>query len=83
MPRTFGDGLIHSSHIDIMVNCDEKLHERPAGKMNEIDRKIGQIIADNLIEDQATLQMGAIEYSYIVLPPSQVSAPFPTLRCRR
>ena len=58
MPRTFGDGLIHTSHIDTMVYADEPLHERPQIKIGDIDRQIGQIIADNLVEDRATLQMG-------------------------
>lgn len=59
MPRTFGDSLVHSSHIDVMVYDDVKLHERPQVKMDDISLKIGKIIAENLVEDGATLQMGA------------------------
>ncbi|MFH4977673.1 hypothetical protein AB6A40_004382 [Gnathostoma spinigerum] len=60
MPRTFGDSVIHSSHFDVMVNADGfKLHERPVGgKMGEKEKKIGELIAHNLVEDGATLQMG-------------------------
>jgi acyl-CoA hydrolase len=50
-----------------MVYSDEKLHVRPVGKANEIDKKIGQIIAENLVEDRATLQMGAKSTSALTL----------------
>jgi len=58
MPRTFGDSIIHSSHIDVMVHCDKPLHERKMGTLGDEEKKIGQIIADNLVENGATLQMG-------------------------
>uniref|UniRef100_A0A914WYA2 Acetyl-CoA hydrolase n=1 Tax=Plectus sambesii TaxID=2011161 RepID=A0A914WYA2_9BILA len=58
MPRTFGDGLIHSSHIDGMVFCDFPLHERPNSKLGDQELKIGMTIAEHLVEDGATLQMG-------------------------
>ncbi|PAV62969.1 hypothetical protein WR25_03867 [Diploscapter pachys] len=59
MPRTFGDGVIHCSHIDVMVNCDGfPLHERNIGTQNEQEKKIGKIIAENLVDNGATLQMG-------------------------
>ncbi|KAH7694720.1 Protein C44B7.10, partial [Aphelenchoides avenae] len=58
MPRTFGDSAIHSSHIDVLVNGDFPLPERPKASIGEKERKIGEIIADNLVDDGATLQMG-------------------------
>ena len=58
MPRTFGDGIIHSSHVDVMVFDDHPIHERPFGKLGEIELQIGALIAENLVEDGATLQMG-------------------------
>ena len=59
MPRTFGDSIIHSSHFDILVEDHEhQLHERHLGTTNDQERKIGKIIADNLVDNGATLQMG-------------------------
>ncbi len=58
MPRTFGDGIIHSSHIDVMVFGDDNLHERPMGRISDVENGIGKKIADELVEDGATIQMG-------------------------
>jgi acyl-CoA hydrolase len=58
MPRTFGDGLIHSSHFDVLVKDDFPLHLRKTAAIGEKERKIGEIIAHNLVDDGATLQMG-------------------------
>ncbi|PIO73126.1 4-hydroxybutyrate coenzyme A transferase domain protein [Teladorsagia circumcincta] len=60
MPRTFGDSLIHSSHIDVLVEEHSSflLHELPAGGDSEEEKKIGRIIAENLVDNGATLQMG-------------------------
>lgn len=59
MPRTFGDGLIHQSHIDVIVDQEGfPLHLRHMSDMGETEKKIGKIIADNLVDDGATLQMG-------------------------
>uniref|UniRef100_A0A914ZU75 Acetyl-CoA hydrolase/transferase C-terminal domain-containing protein n=1 Tax=Parascaris univalens TaxID=6257 RepID=A0A914ZU75_PARUN len=59
-PRTQGDSVIHQSHIDVMVECnDQKLHTRHiAGKATAEEKKIGEIIAHNLVDNGATLQMG-------------------------
>lgn len=64
MPRTFGDSVIHQSHIDVMVECNgHKLHERPpSGPAAPEEKKIGELIANNLVEDGATLQMGMKVY---------------------
>lgn len=58
LPRTIGDGIIHQSHIDAMVECDFPIPELKKGKPSEEEEKIGKLIADNLVEDGATLQMG-------------------------
>ncbi|KAJ8319869.1 hypothetical protein KUTeg_001456 [Tegillarca granosa] len=58
MPRTFGDGLLHSSHVDVLVDADEPLHELPATKITPELQKIASLIADNLVEDGATIQTG-------------------------
>lgn len=58
IPGTFGDSLIHQSHIDVMVECnDHKLHERNIGPMGDQEKKIGKIIADKLVDNGATLQV--------------------------
>ena len=58
MPRTFGDGVIHESHIDAMVENCEPLHELKRGALSEEEKQIGKLVADNLVVDGATLQMG-------------------------
>uniref|UniRef100_A0AC34GHR6 Acetyl-CoA hydrolase/transferase N-terminal domain-containing protein n=2 Tax=Panagrolaimus sp. ES5 TaxID=591445 RepID=A0AC34GHR6_9BILA len=59
MPRTFGDGLIHESHIDVMVEQNGfPLHLRHMAEMGPTEKKIGEIIAEHLVDDGATLQMG-------------------------
>lgn len=58
MPRTFGDGIIHQSHFDAMVWSEDPLPERQPVKPSEVEKKIGGIIAGNLVEDGATIQMG-------------------------
>lgn len=61
MPRTFGDTVIHESHIDVMVENDFPLHERKlGGAASAEEKKIGQLIANELVDNGATLQMGKI-----------------------
>ena len=57
VPRTFGDGLIHLSNIDIFVEKDEPLETAAPGQPSEIEKAIGHHCAE-LIEDGACLQMG-------------------------
>ena len=58
MPRTHGDGMVHTNRFAKMV-----LHETPlleenySSKVGESELKIGENIA-NLIDDGSTLQMG-------------------------
>ncbi|KAL3995034.1 Acetyl-CoA hydrolase/transferase C-terminal domain family protein [Acanthocheilonema viteae] len=59
MPRTFGETLIHESHIDFMIENHFPLHERKfAAKLSEVEKKIGNLIANELVDNGATLQMG-------------------------
>lgn len=58
MPRTFGDSIIHESHFDYAVNVDIPLPAHAHKEMSETETKIGNLIAENLVEDGATLQMG-------------------------
>ena len=57
MPRTHGDGVIHISEFNHLVDVDRELvaHEMPAP--NKIEETIGDFIAE-MIEDGSTLQMG-------------------------
>ncbi|RKF04070.1 acyl-CoA hydrolase [Tenacibaculum lutimaris] len=57
VPRTHGDGIIHVSNIDYAVEVDVTIHTSEIGRPSEIEKRIGQNIAE-LIEDGATLQMG-------------------------
>lgn len=58
MPRTFGDSVIHVSHIDALVEGHQPLPELATHELGEVETKIGSLIADNLVHDGATLQMG-------------------------
>ncbi|CAH1171100.1 unnamed protein product [Phaedon cochleariae] len=58
MPRTFGDGIIHISHIDYAVKVDTPLPTHGGKPPTEVENRIGKNIADNLVEDGATLQLG-------------------------
>lgn len=58
MPRTFGDALIHVSHIDFAVQHDCPLPMHPAPKPSKEEQQIGKNIAEHLVLDGATLQMG-------------------------
>lgn len=57
MPRTHGDGLIHSSEIDIHVYENRRLPEVKFSELTEENKAIGKHISA-LIEDGSTLQMG-------------------------
>ncbi|CAG2058085.1 unnamed protein product [Timema podura] len=58
MPRTFGDSQIHQSHFDFAVKVDVPLPEHGGEPATEVEQKIGSQIADNLVDDGATLQLG-------------------------
>ena len=57
MPRTHGEGLLHVSKIDSLVDVDDPLPETPRHELTAAERQIGQHIA-SIVEDGATLQMG-------------------------
>ena len=58
IPRTFGDGIIHSSHVDVMVQCNELLPEFTGVKLTPEIHEIARLIADDLVQDNATIQTG-------------------------
>ena len=57
MPRTLGESFIHVSQIDLGVEVDEPVHEVPRPVIGDVERRIGALIAD-LVVDGATLQLG-------------------------
>ncbi len=57
MPRTFGDGIIHESEIDYLVEVNVPIHAHEVTPFTSEEEKIGTYIA-SLIENKSTLQMG-------------------------
>lgn len=57
VPRVFGDGMMHISEFDAVIEANDQLVEVPSLQSSEDDKKIGQYIA-NYIPDGATLQIG-------------------------
>ena len=57
MPRTHGDGIIHISEVDALVEGNLPLPETILPPANEVEDQIGNHIAA-MIEDGSTLQMG-------------------------
>ena len=57
MPRTFGDGIIHVSQIDYLVEVDAPVFSHGQAEILETENRIGQHVA-SLIDDRSTLQMG-------------------------
>jgi 4-hydroxybutyrate CoA-transferase len=57
MPRTLGDSFIHVDEIDLAVEVDVPPYQHALGEIGEIERRIGQFVAD-LVPDGATLQLG-------------------------
>jgi acyl-CoA hydrolase len=57
MPRTFGDGILHVSEIDYLVDVDLPIFGHEMDTISPLEDKIGTYIA-SLIEDKSTLQMG-------------------------
>jgi acyl-CoA hydrolase len=57
MPRTFGDGIIHVSEIDYLVEVDVPIYAHELAPFSKEEEQIGKYVA-SLIEDRSTLQMG-------------------------
>lgn len=57
MPRTFGDGILHVSEIDYLVEVNIPIYSHSVVPFTKEEEKIGEFIA-SLIEDKSTLQMG-------------------------
>ncbi|XP_067140154.1 4-hydroxybutyrate coenzyme A transferase-like [Centruroides vittatus] len=56
--KTFGDSQVHINRFDFLVEEHHELPEIPRKQISEEDLKIGKLIADNLVDDDATLQTG-------------------------
>jgi acyl-CoA hydrolase len=57
MPRVLGDGIIHESEFNSMVQVDEELPEIVSKEASEITKRIGNYCAE-LVENGATIQTG-------------------------
>ena len=57
MPRTFGDGILHVSEIDFLVEVNVPIHGHEMEPISVLEVRIGSHIA-SLIDDKSTLQMG-------------------------
>jgi acyl-CoA hydrolase len=57
MPRTAGDGAVHISRFERVLEVDEKLAEYPQARASTVDVQVAQNLA-SLINDGATLQVG-------------------------
>lgn len=57
MPRSLGDGLIHTSRFDAMVYHDASIHTADPKPLSDNELAIGKHIA-GIVEDGATLQLG-------------------------
>ncbi len=57
MPRTFGDGILHVSEIDYLVDVNLPIFAHDLVPFTAEEEKIGSFVA-SLIEDKSTLQMG-------------------------
>jgi 4-hydroxybutyrate CoA-transferase len=56
-PRTFGDGIVHISEFDHIVEADTPLYELPPPEISDVEKAIGENCA-TLVEDGSTLQLG-------------------------
>jgi acyl-CoA hydrolase len=57
MPRTHGDGFVHTSRIAWGVPIERPPHAHPLPQIGDVERRIGALVAD-LVPDEATLQLG-------------------------
>lgn len=58
MPRTSGHASVHTSHFDALVEGELDLPEHKSKNLTDVEKRIGKLIAENLVEDGATMQMG-------------------------
>lgn len=58
VPRTLGESLVHISQFDSIFREDRDIFEHEAEEPSDVETAIGSLIANNLVGDGATLQMG-------------------------
>jgi acyl-CoA hydrolase len=71
-PRTFGDSQIHVSHIDYLVpETDTPIVAIKPPAIKDYEKKIGKLIAENLVPDEATLQLGigSVNWEFLIVWP--------------
>ena len=74
MPRTLGDSFIHIDDIDLAVEVDIPPYERPIGAISEVERRIGQYVAE-LVPDGATERAGLKEGDRLTSANGRPSGP--------
>ncbi|MDR2295601.1 MAG: 4-hydroxybutyrate CoA-transferase [Clostridiales Family XIII bacterium] len=57
MPFTYGDGIVHISVFDHIVEADSPIYEIRPPKIGDVEKAIGEHCA-SLVEDGSTLQLG-------------------------
>jgi acyl-CoA hydrolase len=57
MPRVLGEGIIHVTELDTLVDHQEEIHEMILGEPSAVESRIANHIA-GIIDDGSTLQMG-------------------------
>ncbi|MEO9964908.1 MAG: acetyl-CoA hydrolase/transferase C-terminal domain-containing protein [Reichenbachiella sp.] len=57
MPRTYGDGMMHISNFDYLVEHDCPIHTVEVPEPTSVERRIGSYVA-GMVDNGATLQMG-------------------------
>ncbi|MDR2156849.1 MAG: 4-hydroxybutyrate CoA-transferase [Clostridiales Family XIII bacterium] len=57
MPRTWGEGHVHISEFDHIVEADDDLYEIKPPVIGDVEKAIGEYCA-SLVEDGSTLQLG-------------------------
>ncbi|KAF7232784.1 hypothetical protein EG68_10694 [Paragonimus skrjabini miyazakii] len=58
LPLTRGDASVHFSNLTVLRTGSQPCHQMTPRESSEVEDKIGSIIAENLVEDGATLQTG-------------------------
>ncbi|RWS00016.1 acetyl-CoA hydrolase-like protein, partial [Dinothrombium tinctorium] len=58
MPRTSGDATVHTSQFDALVESNLELPEHKIKPRTDVEKAIGKHIAENLVDNGATMQMG-------------------------
>jgi 4-hydroxybutyrate CoA-transferase len=58
VPRTFGDACVHYSQLDVVFPFSTPLHVISPKSPSDVEGIIGKIVADQLVKDGATLQLG-------------------------